>query len=162
MSVQIAELNELDNIAPLIAKFRVELNSLKRICSDENIQAAKEELSDYLNRKYPVFIAKKESSYIGYCVCRIDENVVWLESLYVLPEYRRTGIATKLFNTAQQLAKSYGEETLYIYVHPNNDGMIAFLRRNGYSTLNLIEIRKKYHNEAVNEQIKIGNNVFDY
>lgn len=36
----------------------------------------------------------------------------------------------------EALAASYGEKTLYFNVHPNNHGMIGFLRRHGYTVLN--------------------------
>ncbi len=53
---------------------------------------AKEELQDYIDNKYPIFIVKdKENKVVGYLVCKVEEDIVWAESLYVLPEYRRRG-----------------------------------------------------------------------
>ena len=40
--------------------------------------------------------------------------------------------------------------------------MIAFLRRHGYTVLNLIEIRKPYPDEKPVKRIKVGENEFDY
>jgi ribosomal protein S18 acetylase RimI-like enzyme len=162
LNIQRIGISEIDIIVPLIAKFRVELKAFKKIESCENLQSAIDEFNEYLNNNNPVFICKKEENFLGYCVCRVDEPVVWLESLYVLKEYRRMGVASALLRTAEELAASYGEDTLYNYVHPNNDAMIAFLNRNGYDTLNLIEIRKKHHGEVTNEQIRIRNNLFHY
>jgi len=162
MSVFNADITYLNNIALLIAKFRVEINSYKGIQKNENIEFAKEEFNEYLNAGYPVFVYKENDQCLGYLVCRIDNPVVWVESLYTLNEHRKKGIASALFDAAEQLAVSYGEETLYIYVHPNNDGMIAFCNRKGYNVLNLLEIRKKYETEQINEQIKVRNNIFCY
>ena len=55
-----------------------------------------------------------------------------------------------------------GEDTVYNFVHPNNDGMIAFLRAKGYTVLNLIEIRKPYRDETPKTSIRVGNHTFDY
>jgi len=40
--------------------------------------------------------------------------------------------------------------------------MIAFLRKRGYTVLNLIEIRKPYAGEKTTQIIKVGENEFDY
>jgi len=40
--------------------------------------------------------------------------------------------------------------------------MIAFLRRHGYTVLNLIEIRKPYPDEKLLQKIDVGENTFDY
>ena len=162
MNIYKANISDIDNISELIAKFRVELLSYKNIQSDENIEKAKEEFTEYINADYPIYTCKENEKYLGYLVCRIDKPVVWVESLYVLKEFRRKGIASVLYTVAEDLAKSYGEDTLYVYVHPNNDKMITFLNKRDYNVLNLIEIRKKYNNEKTTEKIRIRNNVFNY
>ena len=60
------------------------------------------------------------------------------------------------------MAASYGEDTVYNFVHPNNDGVIAFLRSMGYSVLNLIEVRKPYAGEELTTEIRVGEHTFDY
>ena len=82
--------------------------------------------------------------------------------MYVVEEYRRHGVASALFQEAEKLAKQYGETTVFNYVHPNNDGMIAFLRKHGYTVLNLIEIRKPYQDEKLSTKIQVANHQFDY
>ena len=72
---------------------------------------------------------------------------VWVESIFVREEYRRQGVAAALHGKAEEIAASYGNDTVYNYVHPNNHRMIEFLRKRGYTVLNLIEIRKPYQNE---------------
>ena len=61
----------------------------------------------------------------------------------------------------EALAASYGEETLYFNVHPNNHGMIGFLRRHGYTVLNLVEIRRPYRDECLSETIRVGEHSFN-
>jgi Acetyltransferases len=151
-----------DDVSALIAKFRTELKSYKGISSEEDIISAQEEFSEYIASAFPVYACYDNEECVGYIVCRVEEPVVWVESLYVVAEKRRNGVATLLYDEAEALAKSYGEDTLYNYVHPNNDGMIRFLSKRGYDVLNLIEIRKKIGDERLTETISVRNNVFNY
>lgn len=151
-----------DALAQMAALFRVELRSYKGIVSRPNIQAGREEMEEYLAAKFPVFAAIVDSKYAGYVVCRIDSEVVWVESIFVREEYRRQGVASALHAKAEEIAASYGDDTVYNYVHPNNHRMIAFLRKRGYTVLNLIEIRKPYKGERLIRTITVGEHEFDY
>lgn len=153
---------ELPVLAPLVAGFRVTLKSYKGIVAKPDEAAAAEELREYFEAGWPVFTARLDGSLCGYLVCRTEGPCVWVESLYVLPEHRRQGVASALFRRAEAFAAERGEDTVYNYVHPNNDGVIAFLRSMGYSVLNLIEIRKPYEGEALSTSIRVGENEFDY
>ena len=151
-----------DALAEMVALFRVELRSYKGITSKPNIEAGREEMEEYLAAGFPVFAAIVDGAYAGYVVCRIDSEVVWVESIFVKEEYRRHGVATALHSKAEEIAASYGEDTVYNYVHPNNHRMIEFLRKRGYTVLNLIEIRKPYKGEKLTQTITVGEHAFDY
>ena len=72
------------------------------------------------------------------------------------------GVAAALHGKAEEIAASYGNDTVYNYVHPNNHRMIEFLGKRGYTVLNLIEIRKPYQNEKLTQTITVGEHEFDY
>lgn len=158
--ITISEVN--DDLAEMVASFRVELRSYKGIVSRTNVDAGREEMEEYLAAGFPVFAAVVDGEYAGYVVCRIDNEVVWVESIFVKKEYRRHGVASALHSKAEEIAASYGEETVYNYVHPNNHRMIEFLRKRGYTVLNLIEIRKPYKDEKLTQTITVGEHEFDY
>ena len=149
-------------LAEMVALCRVELRSYKGITSKSNIEAGREEMEEYLAAGFPVFAAIVDGAYAGYVVCRVDSEVVWVESIFVKEEYRRHGVASALHSKAEEIAASYGEDTVYNYVHPNNHRMIAFLRKRGYTVLNLIEIRKPYQGEQPSQTICVGEHEFDY
>ena len=149
-------------LAEMVALFRVELRSYKGIVSKPNVDAGREEMEEYLAAGFPVFAAIVDGEYAGYVVCRVDSEVVWVESIFVKDEYRRQGIASALHSKAEEIAASYGEDTVYNYVHPNNHRMIEFLRKRGYTVLNLIEIRKPYKGEKLTQTITVGEHEFDY
>ena len=163
MEIREVKLNDInDELAEMVALFRVELRSYKGIASTSNIEVGKEEMEEYLLAKFPVFVALVDDNYAGYMVCRIQDDVVWVESIYVKEKYRRLGVATALHDKAEKFAETLGNETVYNYVHPNNHRMIEFLRKRGYTVLNLIEIRKPYKDEKLTQIITVGEHKYDY
>ena len=163
MEIREIKLNDInDELAEMVALFRVELRSYKGIASTPNLEAGKEEMEEYLLADFPVFVALVDEDYAGYMVCRIQDDVVWVESIFVKEKYRCLGVATALHDEAEKLAEAYGNETVYNYVHPNNHRMIEFLRKRGYTVLNLIEIRKPYQDEKLTQTITVGEHKFDY
>ena len=164
MDIEIVDIQNksISKVAPLVASFRAALKSYKGIQACPNVEAGADEILEYLKAGFPIYAAAVEGDLVGYMVCRIDEPCVWVESLYVEESYRRHHIASQLLIHAEALAHSYGEDTLFFYVHPNNHGMISFLRKHGYTALNLIEIRKPYPGEKLTQQIQVGDHLFDY
>ena len=158
--IVISEVN--DALAEMVALFRVELRSYKGIVSKPNVDAGREEMEEYLSAKFPMYAALVDGEYAGYVVRRVDSGVVWVESIFVKEEYRRHGVATALHSKAEEIAASCGDDTVYNYVHPNNHHMIEFLRKRGYTVLNLIEIRKPYKDEKLTQTIAVGEHEFDY
>ena len=158
--IKITQVNDV--LAEMVALFRVELRSYKGIVSKTNIEAGREEMEEYLAAGFPVFAAIMDGEYAGYVVCRVDSQVVWVESIFVKEEDRHHGVATALHSKAEEIAATYGEDTVYNYVHPNNHRMIEFLRKRGYTVLNLIEIRKPYKGEKLTQTITVGEHEFDY
>lgn len=162
MEIVLLSSDDIDIAAPSVAAFRVELSSYKGITACPDLSAAKEEIAEYLSMHYPVYAAMDGDSCVGYMVCRIEEPTVWVESLYVSKAYRRKGVASSLFNKAEAIAASFGEDTVFNLVHPNNDAVIAFLEKHGYTVLNLIEIRKPYRGERLSGAIQVAEHRFDY
>ena len=163
MKMEIIEIRQVNaSLAEMVSLFRVELCSYKGIASKLNVDAGRQELEEYLAAGFPVFAALVNGQYAGYVVCRIDSEVIWVESIFVKEEYRRHGVASALHSKAEEIAASYGDDTVYNYVHPNNHHMIEFLRKRGYTVLNLIEIRKPYKDEKLTQKIAVGEHEFDY
>ena len=151
-----------ERLAPLTADFRVTLDGYRGIVSQPRVEAAREEIMEFLNAGFPVFAVEDGGALAGYMVCRIEEPCLWVEHLFVRDDYRRRGVGTLLFEKAEELARAMGEDTVFNFVHPNNRGMIDFLRAKGYTVLNMIEIRKPYKGEQLTTTIPVGDAVFDY
>lgn len=148
--------------AILLADFRVQLRKFKGIDSEPDIKSANEEVKNFASdENYPFYLCLENNEVIGYMILKID-GVIWVEQIFVKEEYRRKGVASLLFKKAEEESTSINEDTLFNYVHPNNDAMISFLKSKGYTVLNLIEIRKPFKGEHNKQKIKINNNEFDY
>lgn len=163
MIIRSAQINDKEKISRLIAQFRIELEQFKAISSVPKIDEAKQEFKEYMDAGYPIFVAEDSNGkLLGYLVCRLDDGVVWAESLYVSTNARRKGIATKLYIEAEKIADDLWNDTVFNWVHPNNDKIIKFLSKMGYDVLNLIEIRKPWKNEVLTSKINIGNHEYNY
>lgn len=55
--------------------------------------------------------------------------------LYVLPQLRRAGLGSTLFQRLQQQALACGVRQLYLHTHPFLPGAIGFWERQGFHTL---------------------------
>ena len=146
----------------LVKDFRKHLAKLKNRESDVDVDEALEELKYYVDNGYPIYAISDAGRYIGYEVMKIIEDVVWVESIYVLPEYRRKGVGKLLLQKAEEISEEYRNDTLYFNVHPNNHGMLRFLKTNGYDVLNLIEIRKAWPGEEVADTYDIDDHIYKY
>jgi L-amino acid N-acyltransferase YncA len=155
--------NDIGQLIKLIGQFRVATSELKAIKRNIDLEAAKDELEFYQKKKFPIFVAEgNENKLIGYHVCKIQDDIIWSESLYVIPEERRKGVASALYEKAEIIAKELGCNTVYNWVHPNNFKSIKFLKKRGYNVLNLIEICKRRPGENLTQTIKVGSFEFDY
>ncbi len=146
----------------LVGEFRMSLAQLRGQGRRVDLAAASEELAEYVGKGFPIYAAESEAgTLVGYLVCRVDGDVVWAESLYVAPEYRRQGVGSSLYAAAERLAQELGGDTLYNWVDPNNDKIIRFLQKRGYTVLNLIELRRAHPEEEMTQKIGVGTNEFD-
>ncbi|KAF4994695.1 hypothetical protein FGRMN_5610 [Fusarium graminum] len=63
------------------------------------------------------------------------DQVVEVVRLYVHPEFRRAGVASKLFTTLLGLAQHSGLKQLYLHTHPFLPNARGFWERHGFSVV---------------------------
>lgn len=61
-----------------------------------------------------------------------DQRTVEVARLFVEPAYRRSGLATKLFNALLEVAKQKGIEMLYLHTHPFLTGAFEYWQKQGF------------------------------
>ena len=99
----------------------------------------------YLDSRLGCFIVVKDQDrIIGTVAYRaydhrfdldIPENSVEVVKLFVLPEYRRQGIATKLCQMLFEQAKRQKIETLYLHTHPFLPAAEKFWQLQGFQVI---------------------------
>ena len=72
--------------------------------------------------------------------CGLDDADI--ESVYVLPEYRRQGIADGLVERAVAFAKAQGAKKVLLEVRASNYSAISLYKKHGFEQLS---VRKKYY-----------------
>ena len=165
-NMKIREYTSADHnaLVTLIALFRVEIAAFRGHKRDADLANATTELQEYLDKGFPIFVAEDDNTEqkAGYLICRKDDTTLWAESLFVSPEFRRRGVAGMLYEAGEHLAQKLGEPTVYNWIHPNNNAIIAFLKARGYDTLNLIEVRRPRPGEENNTSLRIGDHDYRY
>ena len=155
------KLGDKSKLLQLIDAFRKSLAELRGSEQKTDLRAASQELDEYQRKNYPIYVAEDETGgLVGYLVCRVEGDVIWAESLYVVPEQRRMGIGSALYAEAEHLAEQLGCDTVYNWIDPNNNTIIQFLGKRGYNVLNLVELRRTYPGEGKMESISVGLNQF--
>ena len=151
-----------DEVVDMMANFRVTLRSYKNIKSLPDIESAKEEVQGYVeDNNYQIILSIKDNKVTGYILLKYD-GVIFVEHIFIKKEYRRQGFAGSLYEVAEAVSNSLGGDTLFNFVHPNNNGIISFLKSRGYSFINLVEVRKEFKGEKPFTKIKVADNEFDY
>lgn len=93
------------------------------------------------------FVFVVEGVIAGYAMTALNYTTeyggisVWLEDLYIKPEFRRRGIATEFFTFMEQ---QYPQAVRFkIEVETENEGAIATYKKNGYGVSPYIEMTKE-------------------
>lgn len=73
MYIRRTRLDDENSIAVLIAEFRVELKKLRNLNAAINIQNAKEEFKEYMDKGYPIFVCEEANKLLGYIVLNLIE-----------------------------------------------------------------------------------------
>ena len=70
---------------------------------------------------------------IGYLVCKIETEKIYISKIYLKAETRGKGLGKLLLNRAKELAKQHQKKSIYLNVNKYNVDSIAFYERNGFT-----------------------------
>ena len=144
----------------MVFEMLIIMNKLNKSEKIVMMSEAMREANGYFTENRRVFVYKIKNKMVGYSVLKIEDRVCWLDWLYVDPDHQGNGVASKLFDHAEEISLKLGNDQIYIWVHPDNHRMLKFLKKKGYDVLNLIEIKKK--KELISSTISIMGNEFRY
>jgi len=77
----------------------------------------------------------------GFIRLSSREGCFWVEELFVRPEFRGKGIGRALVERAEEEVRKY-DDSLYLFVLPQDKDAIAFWKRLGYDMINTVELVK--------------------
>ncbi|MFA5313296.1 MAG: GNAT family N-acetyltransferase [Methanomassiliicoccales archaeon] len=103
------------------------------------------------NAKKPeaVFIAETSGVRAGFVWVTTEINFSdddlcgWVLEIYVLPEFRRRGIAAKLLERAEEWTKEQNARSLWLNAGGNNDPAIALYKRSGFE-IETVHMSKRF------------------
>ena len=102
-----------------------------------------EYFSDMLNNEV-VFIAEVNNKIVGYLAGSINveqsyntRTLAELDNMYILEEYRKYGIGSKLVNELKFYCRSLGIQELKVTASYKNVNAINFYRKNGFEDFDL-------------------------
>jgi GNAT superfamily N-acetyltransferase len=149
-----------EELAVLVQEFRNTLGQLNKGAAPGSLEEARAEAADYFGPNHTVVGLFQASSLVGFSVVTADDGVYWLNWIYVKPDCRGFSNASRLFDFSEKIALDAGEDRLYVWVHPDNNRMLRFLKKKGYDTLNLVEVTKRKREKT--EEVRIFDNVLRY
>lgn len=81
------------------------------------------------------FIAEVNGSVAGYVKTKFnkEENRFYVSSLYILPSRQGMGLGGKLMVTAEELAKTFGAESVWLGVMTQNTPALDWYKRHGFT-----------------------------
>ncbi|KAJ4258157.1 hypothetical protein NW762_008298 [Fusarium torreyae] len=149
INIQPATSDQIPTIVDFVAKARA--NMFPFLDQASNDQLALKELASfqksYLEDPQGAFLTARSNgrliATIGYLAyddrfSHIDlgpSRVVEVVRLYVDPEWRRVGLASRLFAALEVSARQAGINHLYLHTHPFLPNAIGFWKRQGFSVI---------------------------
>ena len=125
IKIRVAEISD----APVIADFN------RRMASEtENYNLPYNKVLSgvknlFLKPEYGLYIVAESQNKITGCLMITYEwsdwrngLLFWIQSVYILPEYRRQGVFSKMYNFISNYAKEKGAAGLRLYVEKDNIG----------------------------------------
>jgi GNAT superfamily N-acetyltransferase len=140
VEVRAVRVDELSAVAAVCAVGRSESFTGAQLCANAD-DAIKEQLGVLLSVPGGhVLVASVDGAIVGLVLARVvgpngflDKRVLYLESLYVLPEARRRGVGHALIAGTAELAATEGAVDVYAVPIPGARGVQRFLARIGFA-----------------------------
>jgi diamine N-acetyltransferase len=89
--------------------------------------------TQWLGKTLRVSLCRDGADPVGFCVGSIADGAGEIESLYVLPEYRGSGIGEALARDVVEWCESNGAAAMQVRVAAGNEAAHGFYRRLGFA-----------------------------
>ena len=113
---------------------------------------SKEQLLSAFNTDRFLAIGAFDGQLIGVITLSVSFEDADLEGIVVKSEFRKGGVASKLFSLAQKTLKERGVNRLLLEVREGNIPAISFYNKQGF---NKVSIRKNYYSDGENALVMV-------
>jgi [ribosomal protein S18]-alanine N-acetyltransferase len=113
---------------------------LDETCFDEEFRFDRRSMRAYAEARNAIsLIAEREDEIVGFVIAHLDGVVAGLRgyivTLDVAAEYRRRGLAGRMMQAVEMLAKAGEAQRMELHVFTENEGAIRFYERRGYERI---------------------------
>ncbi|MBQ9459361.1 MAG: GNAT family N-acetyltransferase [Oscillospiraceae bacterium] len=114
------------------------------------IDDSRDGIARYLKRNpNTCFAATAEDRIIGVILTGHDGRRALIHHMFVHPDYRRAGVASRLVCLAEEALRKEGIQKIICLVFKDNDAANAFWEERGYSLRTNLDYRNKSLNDAI-------------
>ncbi len=92
--------------------------------------------------RHPLLVYAETDRVIGFVRLRQEGDVYWIEDIGVDQTERGQGHGRAMLAALEAYVQERGQDSLFVFVLPENRKAIEFYVANGYNILNMIELRK--------------------
>ncbi len=147
MNIALREYGEADreNMVAQLADFFGFHAALVNVCAENDISSAAETLNGWLEPGHELRVITLDGESAGFVhIGYRGGNVAWIEDIYVAPQFRGQGVATRAIALAERLiAQKPGYDAVCMDVAPRNEAALRLYHRLGYDSLSLVTLRKQ-------------------
>lgn len=158
-SIQIrpAVSTDTDELASLVRAFRIEHSRMIGGHQNPEPVEIRQQIEEDIagGAKGYLLACFEEGKIAGYRLWESHDGYHQCHELFVLPEFRRQGIARKLIAHFEAMLKELDQAVATVSVVPHNIEMIELLFKSGYEILNMIEFRKNLSDDALKPRSEI-------
>jgi ribosomal protein S18 acetylase RimI-like enzyme len=108
--------------------------------TDEDAAATAKES---LDPQSAMFVAEDSGQLVGFARVQLWDGAYFIREVFVATPYRRKKVGSKLLAKCEEHVRKQGEISVFLTVEPQHAISLRFLIRNGYDTLNMLELRKE-------------------
>ena len=117
------------------------ISDYNRLEEDLDLESTIEHKKDDIQSENSyMFVAEDSEDMIGFISATVEESIpifsrgdkLKINEVYVLPEYRRKGVASELMDRIEELAEDRKVETVELSVDVENDSAQELYRKHGF------------------------------
>jgi GNAT superfamily N-acetyltransferase len=100
-----------------------------------------------------IFVTEDYARLVGFARVQLWDGAYFVREVFIEKPFRRQSAGSKMLAKCEDLVKRRGETSAYLSAEPKHSVSLKFLTKNGYDTLNMLELRKDFaHNDVTERQ----------